>query len=141
MTAHQKSLPRLHDELSSSHHTIHGASDSAVAVGLVMVNASAEFLSTIRNNFPLTSMPPRVSHHSQPRATSVVLEKIKQLPRRTKPGEVGYDALGVVVVHCRNDGSPVTLVVDDPAPRPGTNFHYDQLIHRATQAYESRFGS
>jgi hypothetical protein len=139
MTAHQASLPRLHDELSSSHHTIHGASDSAVAVGLVMVNSSTEFLSTIRNNYPWTSAPPRVTQHKQPRATQLVMEKVKQLPRRTKPGEAGYDALGVVVVNCRNDGSSVELVSESPAPALGTNFHYDQLIHRAAQAYESRF--
>jgi hypothetical protein len=141
MTAHQKSLPRLHDELSSSHHTIHGASDSAVAVGLVMINSSVDFRSSIRNNFAMASVPPRVSHHNQPRATMLVLDKIQQLPRRTKPGEAGYDALGAVVVSCRNDGSCIHLVVDEPAPLPGTNFHYDQLIHRAAQAYESRFGT
>ena len=141
MTAHQKSLPRLHDELSSSHHTIHGASDSAVAVGLVMVNVATEFRSTIKNNFPLSALPPKISTHKQPRAARLVLKKVSQLPRRTKPGEDGFDAFGVIVVNCKNDGSPIELIAEDPAPAAGTNFHYDQLIHRAAQAYESRFGS
>lgn len=33
MTAHQRALPRLYDELNSAHLTVHGASDQAVAVG------------------------------------------------------------------------------------------------------------
>jgi hypothetical protein len=33
MTAHQRALPRLYDELNSSHSTVHGANDQAIAVG------------------------------------------------------------------------------------------------------------
>src|SRR5438552_309204 len=39
MTAHVRALPRLHDELDSSHQTTHGNSERALAVGFVMVNA------------------------------------------------------------------------------------------------------
>lgn len=141
MTAHVAALPRLHDELSSSHHTIHGASDSAVAVGLVMINMATEFHSTVRNSAPLNGNAPQITRHDQPRAVRVVLEKIKDLPRRTRGGKDGYDALGVVVVDCRNDGSPVKSITVDPAPAQGSSYHYDELVHRAVQAYETRFGS
>lgn len=46
MTAHVKALPRLYDELNSSQLTIHGASDLAIAVGLVVVNVSESFVNT-----------------------------------------------------------------------------------------------
>jgi len=54
MTAHQRALPRLYDELNSSHLTVHGAADHAIAAGFVMVNAATKFLSTDLNkkNFP-----------------------------------------------------------------------------------------
>ena len=40
MTAHQRALPRLYDELNSSHLTVHGASEQAIAVGFTMINAA-----------------------------------------------------------------------------------------------------
>ncbi len=45
MTAHQRALPRLYDELNSSHLTVHGASEQAIAVGFTMVNVSERYLS------------------------------------------------------------------------------------------------
>ncbi len=45
MTAHQRALPRLYDELNSSHLTVHGAHDSAIAAGFVMINSAETFLS------------------------------------------------------------------------------------------------
>ena len=39
MTAHIKALPRLFDELNSSHATVHANTDGALAVGFAMVNA------------------------------------------------------------------------------------------------------
>ena len=53
MTAHVRALPRLHDELDSSHSTTHGNSERALAVGFVMVNASPTFISPDMNKFDL----------------------------------------------------------------------------------------
>jgi hypothetical protein len=43
MTAHQRALPRLHDELNSSHATVHGAHELAIAAGFVMINSAERF--------------------------------------------------------------------------------------------------
>ena len=43
MTAHQRALPRLYDELNSSHATVHGAHDLAIAAGFVMINSAELF--------------------------------------------------------------------------------------------------
>ena len=43
MTAHQRALPRLYDELNSSHLTVHGASEQAIAVGFAMVNIASRY--------------------------------------------------------------------------------------------------
>lgn len=45
MTAHQRALPRLYDELNSSHLTVHGASEQAISAGFVMINRATEYLS------------------------------------------------------------------------------------------------
>lgn len=130
MTEHSKSRPRLYDELNSSHETIHASADEAVAVGFVMVNLAEEFRSPSRT---------KITKHKQPDVTEKVIQKVRQMPRRTKPGEQGFDALAIVVVDCRNDGSPVRLVTKPPAPAAGDIYEYEMMVRRAAQLYASRF--
>jgi hypothetical protein len=139
MTAHIKSLPRLYDELNSSHLTVHGASENALAIGFVMVNLSEEFLSPGLNQFEIAGHTPEVSFHPQPRSTERVLQKVAEMPRRTRTGQHGFDGLGVVVVKARNDGKPVQLVTSHPAPEPGGLFDYDSMITRMANEYDVRF--
>jgi hypothetical protein len=141
MTAHVKALPRLHDELNSSHLTIHGASAQALAVGFVMVNSSDTFISSDMNKMDLKSHPARVSKHKQPADTMRVVKKVTELPRTVSVGGTGFDALGLVVVDCVNDArTPVKLQTRLPAPQPGDIFHYADMIHRLAEAYRARFG-
>lgn len=132
MTEHGKARPRLYDELNSSHLTIHGATDEAVAAGLVVVNHADSFISPGKPSGQL-------NYHKQPSVTASVLQKILQLPRRAGVGQQGFDAIGALVVDCRNDGSPVDLVVDEPAPQPGDALHYESMIHRISHQYATRF--
>ena len=141
MTAHVKAIPRLHDELNSSHLTIHGNSDFAIAAGFVMVNIAETFVSPDMNKHDFSKLPPNVSKHRQPQDARRVVEKIREIPRRTQPGQEGFDALGLVVVDCPNDGSDVSLVKDAPAPRVGDILNYDSLIRRIAQTYEGKFAN
>lgn len=95
MTAHQKALPRLYDELQSSHVAVHGSSAQALAVGLVIVNAAPTFISP-----DLNKVGPRntVTAHNQPVSAAQVIAKVDQLPRSSHVGDVGFDGLGVVVI-------------------------------------------
>lgn len=138
MTAHQRALPRLYDELNSSHLTVHGSTDQAIAAGFVMVNASERYLSPDLNKANRLSAP-EWSNHDQPRDASLAVEKVRQIPRRSRTGIEGYDALATVVVDCRNDGSEVHLVDSAPAPQPGDIYHYDQMIDRVGHIYATRF--
>jgi hypothetical protein len=140
MTEHVKAIPRLHDELDSSQATIHGNSDQAIAGGLVMVNLSDEFRSPGRNNFDLAVHEAQVSSHRQPDVTERVIDKVRELRRRTRGGEEGFDALGLIVVECANDAGRVSLVRGAPAPEPGDILHYDAMIRRMGQLYETKFG-
>jgi len=139
MTEHLKALPRLHDELNSSHLTIHGSANHAVAVGFSMVNAATRFISSDRNKHDLATQPAVVTTHVQPRAVERTLRKLGEIPRRTRPGEEGFDAFGVVLVEMANDGSPVKLVLAPPAPKPGDIFEYESMINRTVDLYQSRY--
>jgi hypothetical protein len=141
MTKHVGAKPRLHDELNSSHVAIHGSSDQAIAAGFVMINASETFVSTDRNRDDLRVNNPIVTTHRQPKAVIEIEDKVRQIPRRTRPGEEGFDALGIVVVRCVNDGTSVEVVTDPPAPARGDIFHYAQMILRVAQLYDTLFPS
>lgn len=138
MTAHQRALPRLYDELNSSHQTVHGAHDSAIAAGLVMINIAETFLSPDLNKKNRRT-DPDWSTHTQPKSVEITIDKVKQLPRRSKTGIAGYDALGIVVIDCVNDGSKVTLHTKVPAPQPQDNYHYTTMIDRMRGLYDTRF--
>ena len=140
MTAHVKSLPRLYDELNSSHLAIHGASSQALAIAYVQVNSSREFLSSVINSERLSEgLPPKMTKHRQPTDTVRVLDKVAQMPRRSGKNGNGFDAIGVTVLDFVNDGGSVDLVSGPPAPQPGTNFHYDGMIVRMANEYDATF--
>lgn len=134
MTAHVAALPRLHDELDSSHQTTHGNSERALAVGFVMINAGARFISPGRNKFDLSKTAAEVSKHRQPENALRVIDKVKEIRRRSGESSSGFDAVGVMVVDMANDGSPVQ-VLDKPDPV----FPYPQMIQRTATEYAAAF--
>ncbi len=139
MTEHVKALPRLYDELTSSHVCIHGASNRVIAAGLSIINAGSEFISPKNNLLALRRRKPRVNAHKQPYATSRTIDKVKQIARRSNVEERGFDAIAVILLKMRNDGTAVEVVESEPAPQAGDNFHYETMIRRLAQLYEARF--
>ncbi len=138
MTAHQRALPRLYDELNSSHRTIHGASESAIAVGFTMVNIATDYLSPDLNK-KNRATDPEWSRHNQPRDAELAMAKIRQLPRRARVEDDGYDALSITLVDFVNDGRPVRLHEAEPAPAPGDIHAYASMIARVSGLYATRF--
>jgi hypothetical protein len=138
MTAHQKALPRLYDELNSSHLVVHGAHDLAIAAGFVAVNASDRFLSPGKNT-PFDPQKLNWNDHRQPAAVQITVDRMRQLPRRARPGVEGYDALAITVIDCPNDGTPVSLRSSPPAPSSRDTYHYSSMIDRLAGLYDTRF--
>lgn len=134
MTEHQKARPRLYDELSSSGLTINGDTKAAIAACHVLINAAESFVSPTRQG--------QVNTHSQPKAARVVLEKVGELRRRSSEDEVGFDAVGTILVDFKNDGSPVTLVgkMGDGTMVPISQT-YEEMIRRISTIYSSRWRS
>ena len=135
-----KARPRLYDELNSSHLTIHGDTDQAIAVGLAMINAAGSFVSPLRNPWSLGQNPTVVNKPGSRRTPTVRSPRWRQLPRRPAPGQRGFDAVGVVMLECANDGSPVQVMSEDPPRQPGDAFYYDALIGRVDTIMRPVFG-
>ncbi len=51
----------------------------------------------------------------------------------------GFDALAIVLIDCKNDGSPIAVHKGPPAPQPGDIFEYDGMVRRVAHLYEARF--
>lgn len=135
-TAFGKSYPRFYDELNSSHRAIHGSSNNALAVGLAIINVSDHFISPIRNpTYPITGEA-EVTRHNQPKDAVGAIDKVRQLPRRTGDEGVGYEGLGIILVDCANDGSPVTVATEPAVPE---NYLYDRMVTRIANEYDVRF--
>jgi hypothetical protein len=103
-----------------------------------MVNLTEHYLSPDLNK-KNRSTDPEWSQHKQPRDAQLAIDKIKQLPRRSKVGDNGYDALSIVVIDMPNDGTPVKLVREPPAPQQGDIYHYETMIARLSGIYATRF--
>ena len=140
MTEHSKARPRLYDELNSSHMTIHGDTNIAIAVASVLINHADRFRSPDRNRHKLTASNVVEVSHSQPNSSARVIEKVEQIRRRSSVDAVGFDALSIILVDCRNDGSRVSLVTENPAPPEDSIFSYEQTVRRVCELYQFRFG-
>ena len=141
MTEFGKARPRLYDELNSSHSTIHGDTDGAIAAGFALVNAAETFISPIRNPWSLRDHAPVISQHNQPKNLCSVAEKLTELPRRSRPGEEGFDAFAISVIDCPNDGRPVEVKQGAPGEYYPDIYDYAQTIGRLAHIYATRFSS
>ena len=140
MTAHVRACPRLHDELNSSHNIVHGHDETSVAAGLVLVNVSDTFVSSDLNKWSLKDHKAVISRHRQPKDAQKVVDTIKGLKRRSGTTDAGFDALSILIVDCKNDGTRVELVEDrPPAVTDADIFHYTSMINRICARYRSRF--
>lgn len=140
MTEHSKAVPRLHDELSSSHQTIHGDTGSALAAGLVMINCADSFISTDRNRKRIRNGRYVINPHKQPAASDKMLGAIMKIPRRSDEAGVGFDAVGISMVRCANDGSPVTVDMVANAKVPDI-VKYDAFVRRLSHLYATKFAA
>lgn len=142
MTEFGKARPRLYDELESSHVVVHGDTDSAIAVGLALVNTSAVFVSPTNNPCLKWGAPRTDTTHEQPRQAQLTVDKLRSLPRRNMTNAPGFDAIAAVTIECSNDGStPVSIVWDTQrgAVEPGDVLHYATMINRIVGIYQNRF--
>lgn len=141
MTEFSKARPRIYDELNSSQLTIRGDTDSAIAAGFVLVNIADTFISPLNNPWPMSppTHPPKINLHKQPKNATGMIEKIRQLPRRSTTGQGGFDALGLALIKCENNGTPVELHLNEPNPQVGDFLYYDNFIERIETIYSQRF--
>lgn len=133
MTEHIKSIPRLHAEILATGYLAKQAVPRCIAVSYSLVNTAPTFVT------PSGKGKPNV--HSQPSDARRVIDMLSTaVPlARNFNNLLGYDVVGVTAIACRNDGSPVTIEQDDPAPKPTDHVRYERMIALICSEYRSRF--
>ncbi|HVU35931.1 MAG TPA: hypothetical protein VHE61_20995 [Opitutaceae bacterium] len=140
MTEHGKALPRLHDELASSYQTILGDTVGAIAAGFVMINCADTFISSDRNRKRLRSGNVTINSHAQPAVSQKTLDGMMKIRRRTHERESGFDALGIMMIDCRNDRSDVVIDVEGTALLSDI-VRYEPFINRIAHLYAAKFAA
>jgi len=135
MTEHKKSQPRLFDELSSAHEIAHQGDTLIISLGIVVVNVAERFASPLRQT---ADDPLHFSKHRQPAVTASMVDHLRGLQIREKPGEVGFDAFATIIIDCDNVGT-CRLHTQSPAPQVGDMDHYGTFLTRLSAAYADRF--
>ena len=134
MTEHVKSIPRLHAEILATGYLARKASPHCITVSFTLVNASEAFRSPGNSG--------KVTAHHQPADARRVIEMLSRaIPSATELGGHGYDVMGVVVIDCSNDGSPVTVVTSAPAPGADSHVHYERMVRSLCSAFRRRFAT
>jgi hypothetical protein len=134
MTEHIKSLPRLHAEILATGYLAKRSVPDCIAVSYSLVNSSPTFVTPSGDG--------KVNQHTQPTDAYRVVEMLgSAIPLRTGSSEYGYDAIGVTVLDCRNDGTPVT-VVRDPAigPLKTQPTEYSRMVRSVCSRFRASFG-
>jgi hypothetical protein len=135
MTEHQKSQPRIFDELSSSHLIVHTGDQNAIAAGLTVVNIAPQFASPLRQR---AGAPIQITHHKQPQVAEGMVTHLRGLKQRDDTEGTGFEAYSTFIINCDNLG-PAHLWTGYPSPQPGEKDHYEVFLSRICEAYIGRF--
>jgi len=132
MTEHSKSLPRLHAEILATGFLARQASPHCITASYNLVNAAAHFVSPGNAG--------KINRHSQPDdARAVVNMLARAIPLARNSKDLGYDVVGVTVIDCANDGSPVTVRSDTAAPSNAEHVHYERMMVSLCSEFRRRF--
>lgn len=133
MTEHSKSLPRLFAEILAAGYLAKRSTDNPIVACYAVVNAADSFVTPSGSG--------KLNRHQQPHDAKIVVDMIGNAIPTVDGFAFGYDTVGIVVVNCQNDGTPVTLINHSPAPGVSDSHNYERMIRALCSKYGSRFGN
>lgn len=138
MTSHGKAEPRLFDELNSSHALVHASQriGPALSAGYAIINSAPTFVSPELNDRPKDKKLPDVVSVHKISAASKTAEHLSTLPIASKARKIGLDAMGISMVRCPNDGTPIKVENKLEVPE---GFGYNHFISSLAGLYDKRF--
>lgn len=131
MTEHRKAIKNRKRDFEAHHDHVHRYNDRTIAGGLLMINASPTFTSPLR---------PQPSTHREPeKLVRHCVDEMRAVASRSRLGEVGLDAKGVLVLLMDTARPERTVYVTrPPAPQVGDPLHYDAFIQSICNRFTDR---
>lgn len=133
MTEHRKAIKNRKRDFEAHHDHVHRYDDRAIAGGLLVVNASPTFTSPLRSEPTVHRKPEQLVKHC--------VDQMRAVATRSRTGEMGLDAKGVLVVTMDTAEPGRTSYLErPPAPPVGDPQHYDAFIQAICNRFTERFG-
>lgn len=133
MTEHRKQRLNRKRDLEAHHNHVHDYNSSAIAAGVIVVNASQTFKSPLR--------PSLTIHRESPtQLVQMLADVMNSVTTATGGHPVGLDAKCLIAVSMDNVNWPSTsYYVKPPAPAIGSPLHWDSFIQRICDLYSHRW--
>jgi hypothetical protein len=133
MTEHRKAVKNRKRDFDAHHAHVHLYNQNAIAGGVIVINASDQFRSPLRQEDTV--------HHNPQKLVTHCINEIRSI---TSSGGIigspGLDAKAVIVVDLNNITILETsYVISKPAPSVGDPVHYDSFIQTVCDLYTARF--
>lgn len=132
MTEHRKAVKNRKRDFEAHHDHVHRYSATAIAGGVMVVNAAPHFKSPLRPDMTVHKDPAELVEHC--------VREMRNISMRPNPAGHGLEASAVLVVSMDNvDLRSADSVVTAPAPLIGDPLHYDAFVQRLCTTYTERF--
>lgn len=132
MTEHRKAIKNRKRDLEAHHQHVHDYDPSAVAAGILALNASTTFQSPLRTELS--------SHGNIDEVIAHCINEVNSITMAHGTSAVGLDAKCALVLVMDNVHHRQTRYLEaPPAPPVGSPIHWDGFIYRICQLYTSRF--
>lgn len=133
MTEHRKAVKNRKRDFDAHHAHVHQYNQNAIAGGVIVINASDQFRSPLRQEDTV--------HHNPQKLVGHCINEIRSIAFSGGiVGTPGLDAKAVIVVDLNNITIPETsYVTTRPAPSVGDPVHYDSFIQTVCDLYMARF--
>jgi hypothetical protein len=133
MTEHHKAVKNRKRDFEAHHEHVHRYNNTAIAGGILVVNAAATFKSPLRGDVTRHKDPQKLIRHC--------IQEMRGVTSRSGLQGEGLEAKAVLVVDMDNQNLLATrFIPDSPAPTVGDPLHYDAFIQAVSALYVSRFG-
>ncbi len=132
MTEHRKAVKNRKRDFEAHHDHVHRYSATAIAGGVMVVNAAPTFKSPLRPDATVHKDPAELVEHC--------VREMRNISMRPDLTGHGLEASAALVVNMDNEDLQSTdYVVTAPAPLVGDPLHYDAFVQRLCAAYTERF--
>lgn len=135
MTEHRKAVKNRKRDLEAHHEHVHNYAATAIACGVLTVNAAERFISPLRREGDVTT------HKDPSRLVEHCIAELRSVAERGGSTGYGLEAKCALVVECDNiDHSTTRYSTVGGTPAVGDPLHYDSFIQRICERYRERYG-